>query len=211
MNDQQLSAAFPVFSKSLRDRLLREGRQVGFSEHELVMRTGQYMKDALVILDGRIKVYREGEEGEEFFLYYLEPGSACALSMICAARQEASVLMARADTPVEALAIPVEQLEGLMREFPDWYAFVMETYRDRFEEMMAVFDQVVFHSMDEKLEFYLKRQFSVHGDRLQITHQQIAADLNSSREVISRLLKKMESSQMITIGRNELVRGASLG
>lgn len=211
MDDKQFSAAFPLFSQSLRDRLLRDGRQVRFSEHELVMRPGQYIKDALIILSGRIKVYREGEEGEEFFMYYLEPGTACALSMICAARQEASVLMAKADAPVVALAIPVEQLEGLMRGFPDWYAFVMETYRNRFEEMMAVLDQVVFHSMDEKLEFYLKRQFSVHGDRVQITHQQIAADLNSSREVISRLLKKMENSQMIAIGRNELVRGPSLG
>ena len=120
------------------------------------------------------------------------------------------MLMARADTPVEALAIPVEHLEGLMRTQPDWYAFVMETYRNRFEELMTVFDQVVFHSMDEKLEFYLKRQFSIHGDRIPVTHQQIAADLNSSREVISRLLKKMENNQMISIGRHELVRGTAL-
>lgn len=97
-----------------------------------------------------------------------------------------------------------------MRGFPDWYTFVMETYRNRFEEMMMVLDQVVFHSMDEKLEFYLKRQFSVHGDRILVTHQQIAADLNSSREVISRLLKKMENAKMIAIGRNELVRGPGL-
>ena len=207
---RKFSAGFPGFTKALIDRLFRDGRQVAFDEGEMVMRPGQYIKDALIILSGRIKVYREGEEGEEFFLYYLEPGSACALSMICAVRQEASVLMARADSAVEALAIPVEQLEGLMRSFPDWYTFVMQTYRDRFEEMMTVLDQVVFHSMDEKLEFYLKRQFSVHGDRILVTHQQIAADLNSSREVISRLLKKMENAKMIAIGRNELVRGPGL-
>ena len=207
---RQFSAGFPGFTQALIDRLFRDGRQVAFDEGEMVMRPGQYIKDALIILSGRIKVYREGEEGEEFFLYYLEPGSACALSMICAIRQEASVLMARTDTAVEALAIPVENLEGLMRGFPDWYTFVMETYRNRFEEMMMVLDQVVFHSMDEKLEFYLKRQFSVHGDRILVTHQQIAADLNSSREVISRLLKKMENAKMIAIGRNELVRGPGL-
>ena len=168
------------------------------------------MKHALVILSGRVKVYREGEEGEEFFLYYLERGSACAISMICVARQESSMVMARADTAVEALAIPGEQLEGLMRTQPDWYAFVMETYRNRFEELMTVFDQVVFHSMDEKLEFHLRRQFGIHGDRIPVTHQQIAADLNSSREVISRLLKKMENAKMITIGRNELIRGPEM-
>ena len=207
---RQFSAGFPGFTQALIDRLFRDGRQVAFGEGEMVMRPGQYIKYALIILSGRIKVYREGEEGEEFFLYYLEPGSACALSMICAIRQEASVLMARTDTAVEALAIPVENLEGLMRGFPDWYTFVMETYRNRFEEMMMVLDQVVFHSMDEKLEFYLKRQFSVHGDRILVTHQQIAADLNSSREVISRLLKKMENAKMIAIGRNELVRGPGL-
>ncbi len=170
------------------------------------MRSGQYFKNSLLILDGRVKLYREGEEGEEFFLYYLEKGNACALSMICATKNEASAIKAKAMTPVKALSIPIQHMDGLMKDYRQWYYFVLETYRSRFEELLEVIDHVVFHSMDEKLEFYLKRQFETLGDKISVTHQEIADDLNSSREVISRLLKKLESQKRISISRNEIAR-----
>ena len=198
---------FPQFEPALIDQLAALGRVVDFDADEVVMRTGQYVKSALIVLDGRIKLYREGEDGGEFFLYYLGPGEACALSMICAMRQETSALRARAMTAVRALAIPMEHLDGLMRGYRSWSEFVLASYRTRFEEVLQVLDQVVFNSMDEKLEFYLRRQFQVLGDRLTVTHQEIATDLNSSREVVSRLLKKMESRGLVRIHRNGVERG----
>ncbi len=98
----------------------------------------------------------------------------------------------------------VEFSEGdnLMKNYRQWYYFVLETYRSRFDELLQVIDQIAFHAMDEKLEFYLKRQFA----SLTITHQEIADDLNSSREVISRLLKKLESQHRITISRNGITQ-----
>jgi len=95
----------------------------------------------------------------------------------------------------------------LIKNHRNWYYFVLENYRNRFEELLQVVDHVTFHSMDEKLEFYLERQFEALGsDSISITHQQIADDLNSSREVISRLLKKMENRKMIEISRSEIKR-----
>jgi CRP/FNR family transcriptional regulator, anaerobic regulatory protein len=159
----------------------------------------------MLILDGRVKLYREGDDGEEFFLYYLEKGNACALSMICATKNELSEIKAKAVTPVEALAIPLHHMDGLMRDYRNWYYFVLETYRGRFEELLQVIDQIAFHSMDEKLEFFLKRQFDTFKVKtINITHQEIADDLNSSREVISRLLKKLEARKRISISRNEI-------
>jgi CRP/FNR family transcriptional regulator len=171
----------------------------------MLMRPGQYFKNSLLILDGRVKLYREGENGEEFFLYYLEKGNACALSMICATRNEASSIKAKAVSEVNALTIPIHYMDGLMKEHREWYYFVLDTYRTRFNELLEVIDQVAFHAMDEKLEFYLKRQFNaVNTKTIAITHQEIADDLNSSREVISRLLKKLESQKRISISRNEI-------
>ena len=159
-------------------------------------------KSFLVKLDGY-----KGDDGEEFFLYCLERGSACALSMICAAKNETSAVKAQAITKVKALAIPINHMDVLMKEHRQWYYFVLETYRARFNELLEVIDQVVFHSLDQKLEFYLKRQFdSLGGNKIVVTHQQIADDLNSSREVISRLLKKLESQKRISISRNEITR-----
>lgn len=202
-----LQQLFPAFNQELISHLEKIGQVTEFEEGTLMMRSGQYFKNSLLILDGRVKLYREGDDGEEFFLYYLEKGNACALSMICAAKNEASAIKAIAVTPVKALTIPIQYMDGLMKEHKSWYYFVLETYRTRFEELLQVIDQVAFHSMDEKLELYLKRQFdTLKTDKIAITHQQIAIDLNSSREVISRLLKKLETQKRISVSRNEIAR-----
>lgn len=202
-----IQSVFPQFDPELVRHLEKVGQVVEFKEGEMLMRTGQYFKNSLIILDGRVKLYREGSDGEEFFLYYLEKGNACALSMICAVKSEASQILARTVTPVKALTIPLQHMDGLMKDYRQWYYFVLETYRERFEELLQVIDQIAFHSMDEKLEFYLKRQFeTIKSDTLTITHQEIATDLNSSREVISRLLKKLEAVKKIGISRNGITR-----
>lgn len=201
----QLDQLFPQFDKELISHLEKIGKVVEFDEGEMLMRTGQYFKNSLLILDGRVKLYREGDDGEEFFLYYLEKGNACALSMICAAKNETSAIKAKTMSPVTALEIPIQHMDALMKDYRQWYYFVLETYRARFSELLEVIDQVVFHSMDQKLEFYLKRQFeSLKSNKITVTHQEIADDLNSSREVISRLLKKLESQKRISISRNEI-------
>ena len=203
----ELHQLFPQFDPALIEHLEKVGQLIEFEEGEMLMRPGQYFKNSMLILDGRVKLYREGDDGEEFFLYYLEKGNACALSMICATKNEASAIKAKAMSPVKALAIPIQYMDGLMKDHRQWYYFVLETYRARFEELLQVIDQVVFHSMDQKLEFYLKRQFdSFRSDKITVTHQEIADDLNSSREVISRLLKKLESQKRISISRNEITR-----
>ena len=202
----ELRQIFPQFDPDLLTHLEKIGQIAEFEEGEMLMKPGQYFKNSLLILDGRVKLYREGEDGEEFFLYYLEKGNACALSMICATKNETSAIKAKAISPVTALSIPIQYMDGLMKDYREWYYFVLETYRSRFEELLEVIDHVVFHSMDEKLEFYLKRQFESIGDKITITHQEIADDLNSSREVISRLLKKLESQKRISISRHEIAR-----
>lgn len=203
----QLEQIFPQFDDELLKHLESIGHVVEFEEGAMMMRSGQYFKNSLLILDGRVKLYREGADGEEFFLYYLEKGNACALSMICATKNEASAVKAKAVTPVKALAIPIQYMDGLMKDHRQWYYFVLETYRARFNELLEVIDQVAFHAMDQKLEFYLKRQFdAVGGKSITVTHQEIADDLNSSREVISRLLKKLESQKRISVSRNEITR-----
>lgn len=200
-----LKKIFPQFDEALIQQLLKVGQEVEYSEGDMLIRPGQYFKQSVLLLEGRVKVYREGDNGEEFFLYYLEPGNACALSIICATRNETSEIKGIAVSPVKAFAIPLQYMDALMRDYRQWYYFVLETYRTRFEELLQVIDQIAFHSMDEKLEFYLKRQFdTLKTKTISITHQQIADDLNSSREVISRLLKKLESNKRISISRNEI-------
>ena len=191
-----------MFEKDLATYLSSIGEIRVFNEGEMLMKTGQFFKSAVLIIRGHVKLYREGEEGNEFFMYYLDPGDACALSMICATRNQASSIMAVADEETEVILIPIQFMDKLMRDFRSWYYFVLETYRNRFEELLSVIDNVAFKNMDERLVWYLKRQAEKYGNSMNIKHQQIANDLNTSREVVSRLLKKMEKEGMLTLNRN---------
>lgn len=200
-----LSLLFPQFEKSLIDFLQKSGVVREFVAGTEIMRTGQYIKHMVLVLEGQIKLYREGEEGGELFMYFLEPGQACALSMMCAIRQEASSVTAKVTEDARVLLIPIQLMETLMKDYRTWYAFVIDNYRSRFEEILLVLDHVIFKGMDERLAFYLENQArNLNSDTLNITHQEIANDLNSSREVISRLLKKMEQQGKVVLNRNAI-------
>ncbi|MBB2149081.1 Crp/Fnr family transcriptional regulator [Pedobacter gandavensis] len=198
-----INTLFPQFEPALRTKLIEEVTIKHFKAGEHLMQTGQYFRSTVLIVEGRVKLYREGTDGNEFFMYYLQPGEACALSMICAAKQESSKIMGKAIEDSTILMVPIALMDDLMKQYPSWYYFVMETYRARFEELLQVIDGIAFNGLDERLSFYLQKQAEqLETNQLNLTHQEIASDLNSSREVISRLLKKMEQKGEIKLFRN---------
>lgn len=200
-----LSTIFPDFETSLVDNIEANAIVRTFKDGELLIRTGQNIRSTALVVDGLLKVYREDEEGNEFFMYYLQPGQACALSMVCATKQETSQLMVKAVADSEVIMIPLEFMDKWMGQYKTWYQFVVETYRARFEELLITIDHVAFRNMDERLEFYLKRhQETLKSNMIPVTHQEIANELNSSREVISRLMKKMAERGKIKVHRNHV-------
>jgi CRP/FNR family transcriptional regulator, anaerobic regulatory protein len=202
---QYLKVSYPIFDRELQEIISSSGTIKSFKAGEHIIRPGQYFQSSMLIAKGRVKLYREGDDGNEFFMYFLEPGTACALSMICATKHEKSQMLAEAMEDTEIIAIPLELMDNLMKNYRSWYYFVLETYRNRFEELLQVIDHIAFKSMDERLEYYLTNQAEKLNTRsLQLTHQQIANDLNSSREVISRLLKNMERTGKLTLLRNAI-------
>ncbi|GAB2536906.1 Crp/Fnr family transcriptional regulator [Rufibacter soli] len=193
---------FPQFEQFLLDDILAHSTIRQVAEGEEVMRTGQYIRSTVLLLSGLLKVYREDDEGNEYLMYFLEPGNACALSMMCTARDEKSQIMAKAVSPSEVILIPSHLSEQWLGKYKTWHNFVIASYRTRFEELLQTLDSVAFKGLDERLLFYLKRQVQVTGKEIRLSHQQIADELNSSREVISRLLKKLEQTGAITLHRN---------
>lgn len=203
MNPIIFEEVFPSLEKPLRDILQEKSEIRTFKAGEQLMRTGQYFKSTMLIVEGLVKVYREDDQGNEFFMYYLQPGQACALSMVCAVKTEASQIMAKAVKDTTVIAIPLQYMDEWMSQYKSWYHFVLETYRSRFEEMLVTIDHVAFRAMDERLTFYLKKhQDTLKTNLIEISHQEIADELNSSREVISRLLKKMEQLGKVKLHRN---------
>ncbi|GGC75724.1 CRP/FNR family transcriptional regulator, anaerobic regulatory protein [Pedobacter antarcticus] len=200
---QYLLASFPQFEARLIETLIDNAFLKEFNEGDLLMNTGQNMRFTMLVVEGLVKLYREGEDGSEFFMYYIHPGGACALSMICSTKQQTSEIKASAVDKTTVLAVPTTLMDELMKNYKTWYYFVLETYRSRFEELLVVIDHISFKAMDERLEFYLEKQHHDLNTRaLMLTHSQIANDLNSSREVISRLLKKMEQQKKVILHRS---------
>jgi len=204
MTTSDLQQLFPTLEKSLLEELVTHGTVKKVTAGDILLHVGQTIRSIMLILDGIVKLYREDEEGKEFFIYHLDAGQACSLSMVCAAKHETSEILAKALTDSTILIIPLEFMEKWMIKYKSWYQFVITSYRNRFQELLKTIDAIAFNSMDERLEFYLKNQVNKMGRNLKITHQEIANDLNSSREVISRLLKKMEAKNWLIIHRNSI-------
>jgi CRP/FNR family transcriptional regulator, anaerobic regulatory protein len=201
----KIKKLFPTFSNLLIDEIIDNSMTNSFKAGSVLMKTGQYVKSTVLVLEGKVKVYREGEDGGEFLMYYLQPGQACAVSMICATKSEASQVMAKVDEDAELLMIPLALMDKWMLQHRSWYEFVVGTYRSRLEDILEIVDNIAFRAMDERLEFYLKRNFDATGSKIiKSSHQEIASELNTSREVVSRLLKKMEQLGKLKLNRNQI-------
>ena len=202
---KNIQALFPEFESELIQSIAEVATLKSFEAGDYLMKTGQHFRSVILITTGIVKVYREDDEGNEFLMYYLESGQACALSMICAARFEASQLMAKAETAVEVLAIPLAKMDEWMAKYKSWYYFVLQNYRARFDEVLNTLDHVAFRNMDERLVFYLKRYSDTHKTvRVRQSITEIASELNSSREVISRLLKKLSEKGVVKLHRDHI-------
>lgn len=206
ISPEHLRLKFPGIEPELLQEISMHSEVKEVEEGEILIRTGEHLTSAIIVLRGALKIYREGEEGGEFLLYYLEPGQACAMSMSCLRHQEQSQVMGMAVEDSEVLMVPMVKINEWVREYQSWQEFVINSYRNRFEEVLAVLDSVAFRGMDERLEFYLiKEAKRIKTNNITVSHQAIANDLNTSREVVSRLLKKMEQRGLLELHRNSII------
>ena len=185
------------------DRLLEKGQFLTFESGKTLMEPGQFIKAVPLVLEGSIKIMRMDEDGKELFLYYLEPGETCALSLTCCSASKPSEIKAVIEEKATLLFIPIQVHEQLTDEFKQWKDFVSTTYQHRFQEMLTVLDAVAFKRMDERLMNYIVTKMKqLKTNELHTTHQEVANELGTAREVISRLLKQLEKKKWIELGRN---------
>jgi CRP/FNR family transcriptional regulator len=200
-----LKEKFPGFQNDLIDDISTHAHFMNVDKGETIMDIGWYIKQVPLLYKGHVKVFREDEEGNELFLYYLYPGDACAISLVCSGHEKISKIRAVALEDSQFIAFPIKYMDEWMLKHKDWYYFVLDTYSFRFEEVLKTVDSIAFHRMDERLIRYLKKAQRAHNSNLiPISHQDLAYELNSSREVISRLLKKLEQRGEIALHRGQI-------
>lgn len=204
--EQTLKENFPVlYEAPLREEILEHAVSRTFHKGEQIMDYGQYIQSFPLLLEGSIKILRQDEDGRDLLLYYLRPGDTCAMALTCCLTQQRSEVKAIAEEDSEVIFVPVVYLELWLSKYPSWKEFVMGIYRRRFQDLLDTIDSIAFKKMDERIVDYLHTKYHHHGNKtLNITHQQIADELYSTREVISRLLKQLEKQNRITLGRNKI-------
>lgn len=200
-------------SKSLQDsfepELIKEieekSKIVSIKAGETILDIGQTVRTMPIILSGSIKVTRTSEDGHELLLYYVNPTESCAMTFTCCMQQYPSEIKVTAEEDVTMLALPVAVMDEWIVKYPTWKSFVMKTIRNRFNEMIKAIDQIAFQKLDERLVNYLKEKSKISGSSLiNLSHEQIAAELATSRVVVSRLLKKLELDKKILLYRNQI-------
>jgi CRP/FNR family transcriptional regulator len=203
---QFLKQTYPqIAEKPLQEEIATVGKLMHFKSGQVIMDVGSYIKVAPLTIEGTIKVSREDEEGNELFLYYLRPGQTCTMSFSCCMMQKKSEIRTIAEEEALVIAIPVRYLDEWMTRYQSWKNFVMNAFESRMMELIRTIDDIAFHRMDERLLNYLQKKAEISGSRLiLITHQEIAGDLNASREAVSRLLKQLEVEKIVKLGRNRI-------
>ncbi|AUD00899.1 Crp/Fnr family transcriptional regulator [Spirosoma pollinicola] len=193
------------FELALLDELIKYGQYKKVPMGAYLIRPGEYIRSVPFILNGSVKIMRPDKEGREALLYYLGELDTCAMSLTCCLGSKQSEITAVVEEETELIAIPVEKIDEWICRFSSWKQFVFQTYQKRFDNLLATIDEVIFHKLDERLLTYLhKKVESCQCRKLTITHEEIAQEMATSREVISRLLKQLEKEGKIQLMRNKI-------
>ncbi|WP_367916238.1 Crp/Fnr family transcriptional regulator [Leadbetterella sp. DM7] len=194
-----------IFEAELIREMASAARLVPFEEGDVLIEIGRYIKTMPLLITGAIKIMREDPDEGELLLYFIEKGDTCAMTLACCAGDKKSEIRAVAENRGLVAMVPVTRMEEWMGKYKSWRTFVFESYNNRFNELLSAIDHLAFRHMDERLFNYLREAAKVNRSRvINKTHQEIAYELNSSRVVISRLLKALENEGKIKLNRNSI-------
>ncbi|MCC2599428.1 MAG: Crp/Fnr family transcriptional regulator [Sphingobacterium composti] len=194
-----------IFEEELLEEIIQVSKAIDFKEGDVLIDYNQYIKMMPLLLSGAVKVMREDYDSGELLLYYLERGDTCAMSMTCCLGEKQSEIRAIGEVPGVILMIPVQKMSEWIGKYKSWMSFVFESYNNRFNELLNAVDTIAFMDMNDRLLNYLFEKSKIENNTIVYkTHQDIAKELNTSRVVVSRLLKALETEGRIKLNRNSI-------
>lgn len=206
MIKERIEATYPYqFEDELLNEIDELGSLIEFKANDVMIDLNQFIKGMPILLNGAIKIMREDFDEGELLLYFLEKGDTCAMTMACCLGDKQSKIRAVAETDGELVMIPIVKMDEWLAKYPSWRRFIFDSYNNRMEEMLVAIDNLAFNDMNERLKKYLLDVASINKGKVVVkTHQEIAYELNTSRVVISRLLKALEKEGFLQLNRNEI-------
>lgn len=195
-----LAEVFPDFPPEEVAWLEQHSQDVRLEAGQHLAWEGEACSGLGLVLEGQARVYKLGESGREITLYRVEPGESCILTASCLLSRQPFPAFAQVEQPLRALLVPGEEFRRRMDESPVWRDFVFQLLSRRLASVISVVEEVAFRRVDHRLADFLLH----HGQTCDLTHQQIAQELGTSREVVSRLLKDFERHGWVSLGRGHL-------
>ncbi len=197
---------FGFNSPELLSDMAQHGRFCRFSSGAIIAEPGMPVEFVPLILQGNLRVMRRDEQNDrELFLYFLTAGSTCSSTINCCMTGKKVAVEVIAEEDTDMVCIPNDIAASWITLHPEWLEFVLRSYQLRFEEALHALDEVAFRQLDERLwNFLLEKTKRSDSQTVEMSHSDIAQALHSSREVVSRLLKKLESEHRLTLGRNRI-------
>lgn len=187
------------------NEILQTGRFLKVREGQPLIEPGMEAREMPLVIHGTLRVMREDKDGREIFLYYLEGGDACAMSISCCLGTQISEFKVVAEEDATLWMVPMHHIDTWMVKYRSFRKFIFDSYHDRFDEMLNTIDSIAFMNMDQRLmKYLLDKKQSTGSFVINKTHEQIAQELNTSRVVVSRLLKKLEREEKIELHRNRI-------
>lgn len=194
-----------IIEPSLLRRLKEENEVRTVPPGEVIVKFQAYIRHIPIIVRGHVKVTGEDSEGNEILLYYLKPGDSCVMSVLGALNGSSSKVKAVTVDETEIIFIRPERAAQLVREQPGWAEYIFKLYQSRFEELLETVTRVNFKRLDDRILDLLQTKIEVFKTRLlPVTHQEIADEIGSPREAISRVLKKLEREGAVRLFRGKI-------
>ncbi len=193
------------FNEELISEIKAVGRNKSVSAGQTLIQQGAETKEVPFVISGNLRISRNDDNGNEMFLYYLEGGETCAMSITCCIEGKKSNFSAIAEEDTHLWMVPMQYLDEWLVKYPKFKKFIFNSYQLRFDELLTAIDSMAFMKMDQRLYKYLLDSKQASGSyQIHKTHEQIANELNTSRVVISRLLKQLEREGKIEQFRNKI-------
>lgn len=169
-----------------------------------LMRVGDTITHVPIVEKGSLRILAQDAEGHERFLYHIMPGESCAVSLTCCTTKRESSVLAIVEEDADLLMVPARYMDEWMI-YPEWRRYVNDTQAQRFSELLETIEVVAFQKLDEQLWNYLVKRVQATGSHiLKTTHQDIAQELNSPREVITRLLQQLQQRGRVSLSRGSI-------
>jgi CRP/FNR family transcriptional regulator len=192
-----LKKFLPLIDAKLLQAFADEGVIMDFDSGQEILHEGQSVKMIPLVLEGLIKVYTRNDE-RELLLYYIEPRESCVMSFLAGIKNQPSKIFAITEKPTKVILLPSRKVESWIHQFPTLNTLFYDLYNVRYSELIDTLNQLIFQKLDGRLLEYLKEKSRVNSSRnLDLRHREIALELGTSREVITRVLKKLEKEGKI--------------